>query len=87
MYKTETQYTKIFELPCLDEHKSFYHKAVVYENSEIIELFSYETKVLSYDKKNGCFTRHWFGNSRTTSRHVKSFLLFYNFPLIRFADF
>ncbi|MBO7712366.1 MAG: hypothetical protein J6S85_02660 [Methanobrevibacter sp.] len=70
--------TKIFDLPCFDRCKSFYGKAKVYEidNGEKV-LFSYNTPVCKIDE-NGAFCRLWSGESATTTRHINSFLEFYN---------
>lgn len=67
-------FKKIYELPCLDGHKSFYGKARVMEctNGEKL-LQSYNTIVCKLDA-DGNFVRLWNGYSATTQRHVNSFL-------------
>lgn len=67
-------FKKIYELPCLDGHKSFYGKARVMEctNGEKL-LQSYDTIVCKLDAA-GNFVRLWSGYSATTQRHVNSFL-------------
>lgn len=67
-------YKKIYELPCLDGHKSFYGKTRVKKcaNGEKL-LQSYDTIVCKLDA-NGSFVRLWSGYSATTQRHVNSFL-------------
>lgn len=67
-------FKKIYELPCLDGHKSFYGKARVMEctNGEKL-LQSYDTIVCKLDA-DGNFVRLWSGYSATTQRHVNSFL-------------
>lgn len=70
-------FKKIYELPCLDGHKSFYGKARVMEctNGETL-LQSYDTIVCKLDA-DGNFVRLWSGYSATTQRHVNSFLQLY----------
>ena len=65
---------KIYELPCLDGHKSFHGKARVKEctNGEKL-LQSYDTIVCKLDAA-GNFVRLWSGYSTTTQRHINSFL-------------
>ena len=71
---------KVFELPCLDHHKSFYGKATVFEFPNGMKiLVSYSTPVAAIDK-NGNFLRLWGWESKTTMRHVNSFLDFYGLP-------
>ena len=67
-------FKKIYELPCLDGHKSFYGKARVMEctNGETL-LQSYDTIVCKLDA-DGNFVRLWSGYSATTQRHINSFL-------------
>lgn len=71
---------KHFELPPTDGQKSYYRKAWVteYANGDR-ELTSYDTVVCKIDA-DGHFIRCWGGYSRTTQRHVDSFLDFYNMP-------
>lgn len=70
---------KIFELPCLDNRKSFYGKAQVIEHEGCKYLKSYNTIVCSITA-DGHFVRMWDGYSATTQRHVNSFLDFYGMP-------
>lgn len=69
-----------FDLPCYDTRKSFYGKAKVEERKDFCILFSYDTPVCKYNKKNRLFTRLWGGYSATTMRHVNSFLYHYSLP-------
>ena len=57
---------------------SFYKKAyVIYNESLQIEtLYSYGTKIISYNRDKNLLTRHWQGYSRTTMKHIKSFLAY-----------
>lgn len=66
-----------FDLPCMDDRKSFYGKARVTEepNGEKI-LQSYNTDVCKITA-SGEFVRLWSGESATTVRHINSFLRFY----------
>lgn len=68
---------RIFDLPCMDNRKSFYGKAQIIERNGEKLLKSYETIVCKIDA-NGCFIRLWNGYSATTMRHVNSFCSFYN---------
>ena len=67
---------KKFNLHCLDSRKSFYGKAIVTELNGNVILTSYATDVCGII--NGEFKRFWSGESTTTTRHVNSFLKFYN---------
>lgn len=68
---------KRFELPPMDGQKSYYRKAWIteYANGDK-ELTSYDTVVCKIDA-DGHFIRHWGGYSRTTQKHINSFLQFY----------
>lgn len=69
---------RIFELPCLDNRKSFYGKAHCIElDNGTKQLQSYSTIVCEITKE-GNFRRLWDGNTQTTNRHIKSFKKFYN---------
>lgn len=69
---------KIFELPCLDTHKSFYGKARVIEHDNgTKQLQSYETIVCEINCA-GEFIMLWPGKTQTTTRHIRSFKRFYN---------
>ena len=69
----------IYELPCMDSHKSFYGKAHVIERDGERILQSYSTRVCKIDSA-GHFRRLWGGYSATTMRHVNSFLHFTGQP-------
>lgn len=69
---------RIFELPCLDNRKSFYGKAHVIEHDDgTKQLQSYNTIVCEIDN-NGNYNRLWDGSTQTTNRHIRSFKKFYN---------
>lgn len=60
--------------PINDSHKSFYGKAIVAINDNIITLYSYNIKICSIVNK--CqFIRYWNGYSATTNRHIAEFCL------------
>jgi hypothetical protein len=70
---------KIYELPCLDQRKSFYGKAHIIEHDDWTkELQSYETIVCKL-MPDGDFYKTWDGYSATTMRHINSFLRFFGF--------
>lgn len=68
---------KMYDLPTMDNRKSFYGKAKVIEkdNGEKV-LQSYNTEVCKITE-GGEFVRLWSGYSATTMRHVNSFLQFF----------
>ena len=73
------------ELPCYDGRKSFYNKAQIMEHNGVVYLFSYGTPVARVFK-DGEIERLWSGNSRTTSRHFKSFLIHLGMKPVKFSD-
>lgn len=68
----------IYELKPTRTQKSFYGKANVGvtedEFGTTVHLFSYNTLVLSYRLFDEVFCRHWDDYSRTTARHISSFV-------------
>ena len=60
--------------------KSFYGKAHVIREGNVLKLKSYETIVCKYDADTDRFTRLWGGYSATTMRHVNAFLLECGWP-------
>lgn len=58
--------------PVYDSRSSFYNKAKVYDNGNIVELYSYDTLVSKYDKNTG-EVEHLGKYSPTTSRHQREF--------------
>lgn len=60
----------------IDSCKSFYRKATIIEDDDVVYLKSYTTIVGFINK--GIFHRTWEGYSRTTMRHVNAFLNTYN---------
>lgn len=62
--------------PIYDTRKSFYKKAYIVRNYGLIELYSYNTKVLEIDTLKGIYTLNYNINtnllfSNTTLRHIK----------------
>lgn len=66
--------SKIYLNP-VDSRKSFYGKCYIVKNpiNGMIDCYSYDTRVASYNPDNGHFLRRWSGYSATTMRHVNSF--------------
>jgi len=60
---------------------------VVLKNDNIYYLFSYDTKVLKYDRKNDKLTlfKNW-NYSTTTLKYVYRFINFYFYDLTTFKD-
>lgn len=63
----------IYDLTPTDNRKSFYGKAKVYADGNILTLYSYNTPVARLDGITKKVTRLWDGWSATTGRHIKSF--------------
>ena len=57
---------------------SYYGKAKIIEDGDIIYLKSYDTIVCSYNTKIKTFTKLWGGYSRTTAKHIEDFIKQYN---------
>ena len=75
--------------PIYDRQKSFYKKAYFIENNEMIQLFSYDTLVLTYFKSDDSYLLNDLVNdellfSNTTKKHLLEFLnqKNYNFKII-----
>lgn len=68
------KYEHFVELMPNDNHKSFYHKALVNYDSydKSATLYSYNTPVLKR-LSDGTYENLWYGYSRTTTRHIKAF--------------
>lgn len=69
---------KIFELHS-DTRKSFYGKCKVIEDEDVATLYSYDTKIMSYNlntKEVETFAA--YNISPTTKRHQEAFVKFYN---------
>ena len=67
-------YKKI-ELTPVDGRKSFYGKAYAVTMGNTTTLFSYDTKIATFDHRSGELEKTSYWNySRTTKRHQNSFL-------------
>lgn len=62
------------ELIPTDGRKSFYGKAVVKSQGDVLTLRSYSTNVCTYNTATGEFKRLWSGYSATSMRHVNAFI-------------
>lgn len=65
--------------PLFDARKSFYNKAYIVRNNGLIELYSYNTKVLEIDTLKDTYKLNYNINtsllfSNTTLRHIKECL-------------
>ena len=78
-------------LPMADGQKSYYGKAKVIQNDNVVYLLSYNTIVCSitfngkdptFDGNNVTFKKHWSGYSSTTQKHINSFRTCYGLPKI-----
>ena len=58
--------------------KNYYGKAKTITNGDVVQLKSYNTIVCEYNTKTKVFKKLWRGYSRTTSNHIKDFILLYN---------
>lgn len=69
------------ELEPVEGQKSFYGKARIYHSNRYVSLYSYDTEILTLDKdedyKVVTFIKDEWAYSRTTMRHVNSFMLKY----------
>lgn len=73
---------KSLELRPLDGRKSFYGKAHVVVTDTVVQLYSYNTLICTYNPETLEFKRIWNGYSVTTMRHVNSFRgMYYLNPL------
>lgn len=63
-----------YDLPCRDGRKSFYGKARVTENGDLVTLTSYHTNICTYDRSIHTLTKLDPVATATTRRHVRSFL-------------
>ena len=68
-----------FELIPVDGRKSFYGKCYVIEDGPEAILYSYDTKICTFNKDTGELIKTaFFGYSQTTKRHTKAFFNHYN---------
>lgn len=65
-------------IPIFSNVKSFYGKAKVFQDGNIIKLVSYNT-IVAQIKDGKATILGWY--SRTTARHIKEFLMQYGFEI------
>ena len=71
---------KRIELSPIDGRKSFYGKAYAEKAGNYITLYSYNTKICTYNTETGEIIKHpAFDYSMTTKRHQRAF--FYTFGI------
>lgn len=58
--------------------KSFYKKAQIITDGDIVKLKSYNTIICEYNTKTKNFKKIWGGYSRTTAEHIKAFINLFN---------
>lgn len=69
---------KKFYLNPIDGRKSFYNKCYVVVDGGTATLYSYDTKIMSYNTETGEIIKTGFYNySMTTKRHQKAFCAYY----------
>ena len=61
--------------PIHSNQKSFGNKAKLVWTTGYTTLYSYDTKILSYDNSRQTIIKHWDGYSATTMRHINELLL------------
>lgn len=67
-----------FELKPVDGRKSFYGKCYVEVVGDYVTLYSYNTKIMTYNTKTRELIKHYAYNySMTTKRHQKAFTVLY----------
>lgn len=70
---------KKFYLVPTDGRKSFYNKCYVFVSGNESTLYSYETKIVTYNRETGEIIKHsGYNASNTTRRHQKAFFDYYN---------
>lgn len=71
-------HAKRFTLEPTDGRKSFYGKCYVLEICNFATLYSYDTKIMTFNTETREITKHWAYNySLTTRRHQKAFCKYY----------
>lgn len=60
--------------PQYTSNKSYYNKAQVLTENNILKLKSYDTIVCEYNTQTHEFTKFWNGYSRTTAKHITDFV-------------
>ena len=70
---------KKFYLEPVDGRKSFYNKCYVQEIGNEATLYSYDTKIVTYNMLTGELTKtSSYDYGRTTKRHQKAFFNYYS---------
>lgn len=73
---------KKFYLNPIDGRKSFYNKCYVVVVGDFATLYSYDTKIMTYNPTTKELVKHSAYNySATTKRHQKAFAAYYNIEL------
>lgn len=73
--------TNKFYLNPTDGRKSFYNKCYVIKEGPTATLYSYDTKIMTYNTESGEITKtNYYNYSMTTKRHQKSFCSLYGIP-------
>ena len=74
----EEEKMKVFELIPLDNRKSFYGKCRVEETETETTLFSYNSKICTYNFTSKKLTKFdEYNHGQTTKRHQKAFFNYY----------
>jgi hypothetical protein len=69
---------KKFYLVPADNRKSFYNKCYVQQIGNEATLYSYDTKIVTYNTLTGEITKtSYYDYSMTTKRHQKAFFNYY----------
>lgn len=70
--------TKRFYLVPQDNRKSFYNKCYVEVDGSEATLYSYNTKIITYNTETGEIYKYpAYGYSQTTKRHQRAFNAYY----------
>lgn len=70
-------YNKFYLVP-VDNRKSFYNKCYVEVVGNIATLYSYNTKIMAYNKvTKEVTTTNYYNYSMTTKRHQNAFKAYY----------
>ena len=74
-------YNKFYLMP-VDNRKSFYNKCYVETVGNFATLYSYNTKIVTYNTETKDVIKHSAYNySATTKRHQRAFAAYYNIEL------
>ena len=71
-------FNKFYLVPT-DGRKSFYNKCFVEVMGNTATLYSYDTKIMSYNRSTGEVIKYpAYNYSMTTKRHQKAFIAYYD---------